>query len=475
MDVHFFSVCCCLAVFFLLHSSTSGSGGGSALAQSIVRYLPGFDGPLPFELETGYTSVVDEYGGVEMFYYFISSESKPSDDPLLFWFTGGPGCSGFSSIAFENGPVSFKITKYNGSLPTLKLNPFSWTKVSNIVFFDAPIGTGFSYSNNLNDYPSDKKSSKQAYNVIRKWLIDHPKFLSNAMYVGGDSYSGKTVPITVQHISNGIEAGDKLLINFKGYLLGNPITDPDLGEYSTIQFAHGMGIISEELFESITKNCKGEYVNINPDNVKCTKDIQRVSKCTNGLNRAHILEPHCLLVTPKPNEIIKERRLLEKNSPTTFALPPVDPGFECRSYGYMLSYYWANDKEVQKALKIRKGMVQEWVRCNKEDLHYVYDVKASTGYHLNLSRKGYRSLIYSGDHDMIVPYMGTEAWIKSLNYSIIDDWRSWFVGGQVAGYTRTYANNMTFATVKGGGHTAPEYKPCECLAMLKRWLSYESL
>lgn len=57
-------------------------------------------------------------------------------------------------------------------------------------------------------------------------------------------------------------------------------------------------------------------------------------------------------------------------------------------------------------------------------------------------------LIYCGDHDMMVPYTGTEAWIKSLNYSITDDWRPWFVNNQVIGYTRTYANNMTFATVK---------------------------
>ncbi|XP_013591173.1 PREDICTED: putative serine carboxypeptidase-like 52 [Brassica oleracea var. oleracea] len=72
----------------------------------------------------------------------------------------------------------------------------------------------------------------------------------------------------------------------------------------------------------------------------------------------------------------------------------------------------------------------------------------SVPYHKNNSISGYRSLIFSGDHDMAVPYLGTQAWIRSLNYSIIDDWRPWMINDQIAGYTRTYANKMTFATIK---------------------------
>ncbi|XP_028075987.1 serine carboxypeptidase-like 17 [Camellia sinensis] len=76
---------------------------------------------------------------------------------------------------------------------------------------------------------------------------------------------------------------------------------------------------------------------------------------------------------------------------------------------------------------------------------------------------------------MIIPFLGTQAWIRALNYSIVDEWRSWWVQGQVAGYTRTYSNRMTFATVKGAGHTALEYKPTECYTMLERWISNQPL
>jgi len=44
-----------------------------------------------------------------------------------------------------------------------------------------------------------------------------------------------------------------------------------------------------------------------------------------------------------------------------------------------------------------------------------------------------RFLVNSGDHDMEVPFLATEAWIRSLNYPIIDDWRPWIINNQIAG------------------------------------------
>ena len=43
------------------------------------------------------------------------------------------------------------------------------------------------------------------------------------------------------------------------------------------------------------------------------------------------------------------------------------------------------------------------------------------------------NLSCSGDHDAGVTVVGTQAWIRYLNLTIVDDWRPWYVGGQVAG------------------------------------------
>ncbi|XP_019171000.1 PREDICTED: putative serine carboxypeptidase-like 52 [Ipomoea nil] len=135
---------------------------------------------------------------------------------------------------------------------------------------------------------------------------------------------------------------------------------------------------------------------------------------------------------------------------------------------------WINNDIVQEALHVRKGCCEKWVKC-RTLLPYELTVKDSRPYHANLSTKGYRSLIYSGSADVYISSLYTEFWTKSLNYSIIDDWRPWFVNNRVVGYTRTFSNNMTYAKILGSDHIAQTITPAECFKMFKRWISYEPL
>lgn len=94
-----------LAIFLLLQNSSTNLVFATSQF-NIVKYLPGFQGPLPFVLETGYVGVGEtetDENVAELFYYFLESENNPKQDPLLLWLTGGPGCSAFSGLAFEIG------------------------------------------------------------------------------------------------------------------------------------------------------------------------------------------------------------------------------------------------------------------------------------------------------------------------------------------------------------------------------------
>ncbi|XP_027073777.1 serine carboxypeptidase-like 11 [Coffea arabica] len=448
-----------------------------AEAGSVVKFLPGFEGPLPFELETGYIGV-GESEDVQLFYHFVKSESNPQTDPLLIWLTGGPGCSSFGGLTSGIGPLKFQPVLCNGTLTTLVTNPYSWTEVASIIFLDSPVGAGFSYARTAKASQStDLQASEHNYEFLRKWLHDNPEYISNSFYIGGGSYAGITVPILAQLVSNGNVAGIEPHIHLKGYILGNPAPTTQGDGNHAIPFAHRMALISNELYESLKVTCKGEYVNIDPSNAPCLKNIEAYNKLIDNINLEHVLEPTCPDVSPKPNDLFSGRRSTVETFYKKFEELDVlefNP-VQCRAaIGKKLIYYWANDMSVQEALHVRKGTIKEWVGCNYSIL-YTKNAGSVVPYHANLSTKGYRSLIYSGDHDMVSPYLGTEEWIRSLNYPIIDDWRQWIHQGQVAGYTRTYANKMTFATVKGAGHIAQTTKPAECRSMFGRWISYQPL
>ncbi|KAI6678195.1 hypothetical protein NL676_038991 [Syzygium grande] len=277
-----------------------------------------------------------------------------------------------------------------------------------------------------------------------KWLKLHPEFLDNPLYIAGDSYSGIIVPMVTLQVVKGNKAGLEPEMNLEGYMLGNPLTMEYSDLNSRVPFAHLKGLISDELYESAKIDCNGDYINVNESNADCVDDLKAVTMCLEDLYTANILEPSC------------------------------SSRVWCRNYNYMYSYIWASDRAVQDALHIREGTIEKWVRCNKT-LSYTYTVTDVVDIHKELLETGFRALIYSGDHDMVIPYLGTQAWIDTLNLTISEDWHAWFVDGQVAGYATLYSyfpSLLTYATVKGAGHTAPEYKPKQCFELINRWFDY---
>ncbi|XP_054818905.1 serine carboxypeptidase-like 18 isoform X1 [Prosopis cineraria] len=447
---------CCVMLVLLLFAPFMAS------SRSIIKNLPGFSGDLPFKLETGYIGVGEEED-VQLFYLFVESQRNPSKDPILLWFVGGPGCSALSAFLFENGPVTFD-RESSGILPTLILNPYAWTQVLNVMYIDLPVGTGFSYSQTQEGYhSSDIMWIENAYDFLQKWFMDHPEFGSNSFYVGGGSYSTLPAVPLVKKLYEGFRAGGSPLINIKGLVLASPSTDVFLDMNSRIVYAHHLGLISDELYESIKASCNGDYVNMNPNNTKCASDYEAYSQLVRYININQILEPVCI-TTPNNNE----RALLEDSS------EGILQSFWCRGYDHILVNQWANNEDVRKALQIREGTKGEFLRCNKS-LSYKFHLQSVVDYHRNFTKTNLQCLVYCADLDLAVPHISTQAWIKSLNMKIEDPWRAWFVDGQVAGYTQIYKNHnyfLTYVAVKGAGHVAQSYKPKEVLQMIDRWFSY---
>jgi len=79
-------------------------------------------------------------------------------------------------------------------------------------------------------------------------------------------------------------------------------------------------------------------------------------------------------------------------------------------------------------------------------------------------------LHYSGDTDGAVPSLGTEAWIATLGWNTTETWRPYYVDSQVAGYLERYEGDLTYGTVHGAGHMAPQFKPPQTYALVFGWM-----
>ncbi|KAJ9550585.1 hypothetical protein OSB04_014630 [Centaurea solstitialis] len=337
---------------------------------------------------------------------------------------------------------------------TFILNPNSWLKMANIIFMDIPAGSGFSYAETQEGWiSSDSIMVTQAKDFIKKFLMDHPKFLKNPLYVAGISYVGIVVPKIVLEIYEGNERGDQPRLNIQGYILISPLTDKFNDFNSRLEYGYRMALISNDIYKSAIENCHGNYVNVDSLNALCANSLHRYEQCTCRLNLENILEPYC------------------------------DPKSDCRTASCKFLDIWANKEVVQQALNVRQGKTGKYVTINNT-LHYhqgkndtkcyAYDIFSSIAYHKKLLGKNCQALILNGDHDMTFPYLGVEKWIASLNLNIEIPWKPFYVDGQVGGYHMKYAQNdysLTFTTVKGGGHMVQVTKPIEAMVVIKRWFS----
>lgn len=123
------------------------------------------------------------------YFYFPSQSATPQNDPLLFWFNGGPGCSSLLGALYEHGP--FLI---NDAFGTIMNNPYGWNKQANTVYIESPAQVGFSYMDGKAPTWNDEIVAKLNLNAVLEFLETYPEFKDREIYVSGESYAGIYVP-----------------------------------------------------------------------------------------------------------------------------------------------------------------------------------------------------------------------------------------------------------------------------------------
>ncbi|KAF8725376.1 hypothetical protein HU200_019893 [Digitaria exilis] len=333
---------------------------------ALVTHLPGFDGAqLPSNHYAGYVTV-DEKLESRLFYYLVESERDPANDPLVLWLNGGPGCSSFDGFVYEHGASSITCN------------------VSSVIYLDSPVGVGLSYAKD--------------------------KFTA---YKTGDLKTAK----------------DSHTFLLKGYIVGNGVCDTAFDGNALVPFAHGMGLISDDMYKETSTACQGNYWN-DSSSYNCSMALSKVNEVIAGLNIYNILEP---CYHSKKNQS-DPRRPEDSRAPQSFKdLGVTDKPLPIRTR--MLGRAWPlrapvrdgrvpSWQELASAVPCMVSSIGPWLLCTAK-LDFFHDAGSMITYHKNLTSQGYRALIYR--------------------------------------YTQ------------GAGHTVPEYKPQEALAFYTRWLAGSKL
>jgi len=126
--------------------------------------------------------------------------------------------------------------------------------------------------------------------------------------------------------------------------------------------------------------------------------------------------------------------------------------------GYVTDYI--NSDEVRTTLHIPQEL-PAYQECNdKVGENWNYQMEGSEWIYKVLRLNGIKMMHYSGDTDAAVPAYGTKRWIKDLAWDVVEAWKPWYTTGadgkQVSGFIEQY-DGLTFATVKGVGHMAPQW------------------
>ncbi|KAI0053271.1 alpha/beta-hydrolase [Auriscalpium vulgare] len=147
----------------------------------------------------------------KLFFWFWPTTNASNKNDLTFWTNGGPGCSSLEGFLQENGPISWS---WGQAQPTP--NPWSWTNLSNVLWVEQPVGTGFSQG--TPDISNDDELAAEVFGFLQQFLEVFSELKGSNFFVTGESYAGFYVP----YIANYIYENPGLDLALKGIWIADP-------------------------------------------------------------------------------------------------------------------------------------------------------------------------------------------------------------------------------------------------------------
>ncbi|KAJ0084037.1 hypothetical protein Patl1_30591 [Pistacia atlantica] len=410
-----------------------------------------------------------------MFYFFFESRNS-TKDPVVIWLTGGPGCSSELALFYENGPYHIANNM------SLMWNDYGWDTVSNLLFVDQPIGTGFSYTSDESDIRHDEDGvSNDLYDFLQAFFKERPQYAMNDFFITGESYAGHYIPAFAARVHRGNKAKEGIHINLKGFAIGNGLTNPEIQYKAYPDYALNMRLINQSDYESLLK--------VIPT---CEKAIK-----TCGMNSSPSLSSSSIPLHYSPFSFSKSFRstLSESEGGDACSASYVvcnnifnrimriagdvnyyDIRRKCDRdlcYDFSNMETFLNQESVREALgvgnidfvscssRVYEAMLVDWMRNLEVGIPALLE-------------DGIRALIYAGEYDLICNWLGNSKWVHAMEWSGQKDFGAaptlpFKVDGAEAGQMKSHGP-LSFLKVHDAGHMVPMDQPKASLHMLRSWM-----
>ncbi|KAJ0408978.1 hypothetical protein P43SY_002857 [Pythium insidiosum] len=380
------------------------------------------------------------------FYWFFESRGDPAKDPVIIWLTGGPGCSSILALFVENGPCSIKDDL------SLERNPYSWNERANIMWIDQPIGVGFSYGDKSEYDSTEKEVGDDMFHFLQSFFKAHPEYQAQPFYVFGESYGGHYVPAVAHRVFTANNNKEGLHINLQGFGIGNGLTDPQ------VQYKY-----YPDMAYNNTYHVKAvEYPVYLAMKAAVGPCVRMIEKCQTHKAACISAQAFCNAALVGPY--------------TASGLNVYDVREDCKypplCYDFSHVEKFLRLPSTLEKLHVNKHSAK-WVSCNM-DVHAKFAYDWMKNFHhlvVPMIESGIRGLVYAGDADFIVNWLGCKAWTLELEWKKKTEFASaedkdWIVDGKSAGKVRN-VDSFTFLQVYEAGHMVPLNQPKNSLEMLK--------
>ncbi|XP_054743214.1 retinoid-inducible serine carboxypeptidase-like [Anastrepha obliqua] len=417
----------------------------------------------PGEQDWGY---VDIRTGAHMFYwlyYTTANVTNYTERPLAIWLQGGPGASSTGYGNFEElGPLDLYGNYRN----------HTWVKDMNVLFIDNPVGSGYSYVDNV--FYLTKNNTEIALDLVRLmkgFYKLHPEFETVPLHIFCESYGGKMAPEFALELYYAIQRGE-LRSNLVSVILGDPWTSPIDSVLAWAPLLLNMGIVDQDGYEKISESANKTQELINQE--KWTRATIQWGTTQSIL----LLESKGVdfynIQTPTRGDSYS-RLLLRTNN------------IQDLMYRTMVHYDIDEDRDqiledlmqgpVSQALNISSKVKwgsqsgSTFTRLSgdfmKPVIHIVEELLNSTDLKVG---------VLSGHLDLICATPGTVNWIEKMQWSYKSDYEAAprvgiNVNRILEGYEKS-AGNFTMFWINRAGHMVPADNPAGMSYILQKFTNF---